>query len=255
MNTTVTITEPTTQTAVAKKIHIRKWGNGPRTALLIHGLAASGLTWKTLAKQLAESGYTVYAPDLPGHGRSERETEYSVSKWADIIAEHYPQIDLLVGHSIGALIATQLQHKLNPTHTVLVDPVLRLPGRGLRRTTQTMFKFIQYSYGYLHKKHSPVRTQTTQWDTRTVKALLIPDTMTVLSKPTLVLRSKFSYIAPTRMRTFITTIKTVTIPKAGHNIHKDNYPAMWAAIKEFLTLPAAITEPLETLLPGKLAVH
>jgi len=238
-----------------RKLHIRRWGAGERTALLIHGLGSSGVTWKALAKRLAEDGYTVYAPDLPGHGRSARETQYSVLKWAELLSEHYPQVDLLVGHSIGALIATQLQHKLVPTHTVLVDPVLRLPGKGLRRTTQTIFKYFQYSYGRLHRKHTIIRTQTSQWDTRTVKALLIPETVTVISKPTLVLRSRYSYIAPMKLRTLLTTIRTVTIPKAGHNIHKDNFPATWAAIKEFISLPAAITEPLETLLPGKIAVN
>ena len=47
-----------------------KAGSGP-ALLLIHGIGDSSDTWRPVVEQLAEH-YTVIAPDLLGHGRSEK---------------------------------------------------------------------------------------------------------------------------------------------------------------------------------------
>jgi pimeloyl-ACP methyl ester carboxylesterase len=40
--------------------------------LLIHGFGAFGDHWRDVLKPLADAGYRVYAPTLPGFGRSEK---------------------------------------------------------------------------------------------------------------------------------------------------------------------------------------
>jgi pimeloyl-ACP methyl ester carboxylesterase len=45
-------------------------GSGP-AVVLVHGMAGSSATWRRVVPALAESA-TVIAPDLPGHGASER---------------------------------------------------------------------------------------------------------------------------------------------------------------------------------------
>lgn len=42
-----------------------------KIAVLLHGFRCSGSLMIPLAKQIADLGYKVYVPDLPGHGRSE----------------------------------------------------------------------------------------------------------------------------------------------------------------------------------------
>jgi len=40
--------------------------------LLVHGLGARGEDWKAMIPAMAARGFHVYAPDLPGYGRSSR---------------------------------------------------------------------------------------------------------------------------------------------------------------------------------------
>ena len=59
-----------------------KAGSGP-VLLLIHGIGDSSDTWRPVVGHLAEH-YTVIAPDLLGHGRSEKpKADYSVAGFAD----------------------------------------------------------------------------------------------------------------------------------------------------------------------------
>ena len=50
--------------------HVRKAGTGP-PLLLVHGLMTSSYSWRYQLPLLGER-YTLYAPDLPGNGRSSR---------------------------------------------------------------------------------------------------------------------------------------------------------------------------------------
>ena len=54
------------------KLHVTEWGEGPRTAVLIHGITSEGATWGRVAPRLAERGYRMLAPSLRGHGPSPR---------------------------------------------------------------------------------------------------------------------------------------------------------------------------------------
>jgi carboxylesterase len=57
-------------------------GRNGRALLLLHGSGDSPQTLRYLAERLNDAGYTVYAPLLPGHGRSPRE-------FAQVSAEAY----------------------------------------------------------------------------------------------------------------------------------------------------------------------
>jgi pimeloyl-ACP methyl ester carboxylesterase len=47
-----------------------EWGDGDRTAVLIHGMMGDSRSWWEIGPALAERGYRVVAVDLPGYGRS-----------------------------------------------------------------------------------------------------------------------------------------------------------------------------------------
>jgi pimeloyl-ACP methyl ester carboxylesterase len=89
----------------------RTWGGARRPlALLVHGLTSSSRTWWRVGPALAERGFRVLAVDLRGHGSSPRTVAaLSAADLADDVAETVPgPVDLLVGHSLGALVALKL---------------------------------------------------------------------------------------------------------------------------------------------------
>jgi pimeloyl-ACP methyl ester carboxylesterase len=86
--------------------------------VLVHGVTSSSRTWWRVGAALAERGYRVLAVDLRGHGASPRtEAGLSIADLAADVAETVgadpsgsprPAVELLVGHSLGALVALQL---------------------------------------------------------------------------------------------------------------------------------------------------
>ena len=52
-------------------VHYVEAGAGP-TVLLLHGLGTSLITWRQNVGPLAAAGFHVLAPDLPGHGDSDK---------------------------------------------------------------------------------------------------------------------------------------------------------------------------------------
>ena len=85
-------------------------GDGP-VVLLLHGLAASLLTWYCNIDVLADAGYRVIAPDLPGHGDSDKpgHLDYGPDSAANFVYDFSQELGLerfsLVGSSAGGLIA------------------------------------------------------------------------------------------------------------------------------------------------------
>ncbi len=86
-------------------------GGGPRDApvILIHGLGSSHLVWPAVLRRM--QGQTVYALDLPGHGKSGGTGLQSVSACARSVRKFMDAAGIfsaiLVGHSLGAAIALE----------------------------------------------------------------------------------------------------------------------------------------------------
>jgi len=83
-------------------------GSGP-TLVLVHGIGGSGRTWKRVIPALAEH-YHVVAPDLMGHGASERlRGDYSLGAHASTVRDLMVKLGVergtIVGHSLGGGIA------------------------------------------------------------------------------------------------------------------------------------------------------
>ena len=78
--------------------------------LIVHGLAEHGGRYTTFAEALAKAGFVVYAPDLPGHGKSEPVFDFFhlrefLKKQGDKIKKDHPDLPFfLFGHSLGALL-------------------------------------------------------------------------------------------------------------------------------------------------------
>jgi magnesium chelatase accessory protein len=92
--------------------HVQKMGAGP-PLLLLHGTGAATHSWRKLAPILSQ-GFTVVAPDLPGHGFTQSPPAHrsslpgmasDVGRLLDRLAV---QPEIVVGHSAGAAILARM---------------------------------------------------------------------------------------------------------------------------------------------------
>lgn len=95
-------------------------------AILIHGAGGTHLHWPPEVRRLA--GYRVFAPDLPGHGKSGGVGRQSVPEYARCVVDLMDAVGLskavVVGHSLGGAIAL----------TLALDHADRVAGLGLIAT-------------------------------------------------------------------------------------------------------------------------
>lgn len=99
---------------------------GHETLLLIHGMAGSSATWRSVLPQLSRQ-YRVIAPDLLGHGGSDKPRgDYSLGAFAvwlrDLLDELGVMRATIVGQSLGGGIAMQFgyQHRDRTERLVLI---------------------------------------------------------------------------------------------------------------------------------------
>jgi pimeloyl-ACP methyl ester carboxylesterase len=125
-----------------------KTGTGP-ALLLLHGLGCDHHTWDPVLSRLS-SHFTVIAPDLLGHGQSDKPRgDYSVAGYANGMRDLLTVLGIdkatVVGHSLGGGVAMQFAYQfperterlclvapggLGPDVTLLLK-ALTLPGAGL----------------------------------------------------------------------------------------------------------------------------
>ena len=118
--------------------HVQRLGPpGAPQVLLIHGTGSSSHSWRLLAPLLA-ARFDVVQFDLPGHAFTHTPATQALSLPAitDAVAALLRQLEwrpaLLVGHSAGAAIATQLvlERQVAPAAVVAINGAL-LPLHGL----------------------------------------------------------------------------------------------------------------------------
>ena len=90
-------------------------GSGNEALLLIHGMAGSSETWRAVIPQLSRK-YRVIAPDLLGHGRSDKPSgDYSLGAFAvwlrDLLDEVGVSRATVVGQSLGGGVAMQFVYQ------------------------------------------------------------------------------------------------------------------------------------------------
>ena len=107
-----------------------------RSALFLHGVGSSSDTWWRVREDLDELGWETLALDLPGHGDRPLPAA-GLRNLADMREDVWEQVadqrfDVLVGHSLGAIVALDLAaaHPGLVSQVVVVDPPAL--GGGLR---------------------------------------------------------------------------------------------------------------------------
>lgn len=96
------------------KLSYEMVGRGDQDVVLLHGIAGDRSFWQPLVDSLDHSKYRILIPDLLGHGRSPRPdyASYSTDDQANAVHALLKQLkikdSIILGHSMGALVATRL---------------------------------------------------------------------------------------------------------------------------------------------------
>ena len=230
--------------------------DGPPT-LLVHGLSSIASSWWRVAAHLAGRGRRVTAVDLRGHGAADRADSYAISDYAaDLLGVHPDRggpWDLVVAHSLGGTSSLRAAAE-DPSWTsrlVLVDPVLAPDARGLARIRAGIVRDVE------HATAESVRAAHPRWDERDIAAKMaamehveaatvvastedlsewqVADRLRSLPLPTLLIAAdpEVGGLLPPELAAALAAanpeVRAVTVPGAGHNIHRDTPEA-------FLTL-------------------
>ncbi len=114
--------------AGGERLAVWSWGDGP-TAVLLHGWAGRSEQLASFVSPLLAAGFSVVAPDAPGHGASTGRGS-SILAFADAfeaVAERVGPVHAFVGHSGGAAAGALAIHRGVPVHrAVFLAPVASL---------------------------------------------------------------------------------------------------------------------------------
>lgn len=83
-------------------VNLRRRGRGPNV-LLVHGWEGGPSDFTTIGEELVAAGFTIWSPDLPGHGNSsgERLSIPLAARVLRTVATEAGPFALALGHSIG----------------------------------------------------------------------------------------------------------------------------------------------------------
>ncbi len=115
-------------------------GSGP-AILLIHGIGDNSTTWSTVQSNLAQR-FTVIAPDLLGHGKSDKpRADYSVPAYANGMRDLLSVLDIervtVVGHSLGGGVAMQFAYQFPQ----LVDRLILVGAGGVTKDVNIVVRW------------------------------------------------------------------------------------------------------------------
>lgn len=115
----------------AGALHVARWGHDARHVVLVHGFGTHGFVWRHVAPALARAGMVAWAPDLLGHGESDRpaDAEFGIAAQAEVLQRALGALRLgavtLVGLDLGGAVAMRLAatHPDRVSQLVLVNPM------------------------------------------------------------------------------------------------------------------------------------
>ncbi|KLO44617.1 hypothetical protein ABW17_07885 [Mycobacterium nebraskense] len=121
-------------------------GSGP-ALLLIHGVGDKSTAWEPVHAKLARR-FTVIAPDLLGHGESEKpRADYSLAAFANGMRDLLAALDIdrvtLVGHSFGGGVAMQFAYQ----YPQLVERIVLVSSGGVAQEVSMALRLAAMPLG------------------------------------------------------------------------------------------------------------
>lgn len=157
-----------------------EWGDerAARTAVCVHGLTRNGRDFDVLAAALADAGWRVIAPDVPGRGRSERlrrSEDYTYPFYMAALSALIGRLAVAtvdwIGTSMGGLIGMMLAAQPgSPIRRLVVNDIGPfIPKASLQRIADYIGQAYSFGTqaeleGYLRRVHAPFGALTdAQW--------------------------------------------------------------------------------------------
>jgi len=243
--------------------------------VLIHGLAASNYDWKYLTPELIDIGYQVIAPDLTGHGNSNKPQDPGCYTFSVLYQHFVDCIETiggngaltLVGHSMGGLIALNyaIHNPESIGKLILIDPyfdqnqlnsILRIVNRkpdfyhkALRAAPRWLIHTLisMDVRGLLHYEDRTRKQIAEDYKRASPEIVFIPgtipdisDNLTRIKSPTLVIwGTKDATLDPKSFPSIVSSIPNgqgEAIPGAGHQPHLTQPIIFNRLVLEFLEL-------------------
>ncbi|MBW8816082.1 MAG: alpha/beta hydrolase [Caulobacterales bacterium] len=95
------------------------------TVVMTHGAFCGGWAFEAFREPFEARGWTVHAPDLPGHGPDGGVAGRSMTDYSRSLAqfcEDLPEPPVLIGHSMGGLVVQMAARSVKPRAVVLLAP-------------------------------------------------------------------------------------------------------------------------------------
>jgi pimeloyl-ACP methyl ester carboxylesterase len=148
--------------------------------IFIHGMWCTGANWKRITDLMAPRGYDCHAVTLPGHepGPDQPLTVGALSLRSylayleDYVARQgFKQPPIIIGHSMGGLLAQQLAARTRPLALVLVTPAPPAGILALSWSNIVAFSRALFRWGFWRKPHKPTfeRAQASVFNTMPVE--------------------------------------------------------------------------------------
>ncbi len=227
--------------------------------VLVHGAGGCNAHWPPQLRRLP--GYRVYAPDLPGHGRSEGLGQQEVAAYAKALVDWLYGIGLSravwVGHSLGGAIVQQvaLNHPretlglglISTGPRLTVNPeLLNLLGAPATQPAGVA-QVVKWSYtkavsprlaAQLKEQLLENRPAVLAGDFLAADGFNNNDLLAQIAVPTLVVCGAEDRMTPPRLSEqlaeAIPGAELVIIPEAGHMVMQEQPAATAAALAAFL---------------------
>lgn len=215
--------------------------------ILIHGTGSNHLIWPAEIRRLQNT--TVYAIDLPGHGKSNGHAFHEVQQYQSSILNlievlGYNRV-ILVGHSLGAAIALQFAHDHpgNVTGVVCISGAASFPldptfvdlfrlSQGNKTGYELLKEYFQPKQGggnwypKLLKSITSVRNSLWYTDFRASANFDLRKQLPEIKTPTLVMAGTDDPLVPFSSSSYLAhqlpDAKLVRYPKHGHMLMLEN---------------------------------
>ena len=213
--------------------------------LILHGWGSNSDRWVPVAEKIAEKGYRVIVPDLPGFGKSDAlSIPWDTNKYIDWLERFVKELNLgeffLLGHSFGGALASKMAVK----HVQDIRKLFLVSAACVRKKTNTkkfsafvskivkVFYFIPYYplirkavYKFIIRKSDYVYVEGIMKQTYlNVVAEDLSFHLAFIKTPTIIIWGDKDEYTPIKEGYFIESAikksKIIVIPDAGHDLNR-----------------------------------
>jgi len=227
--------------------------------VLIHGAGGSHLYWPAEIRRLP--GYQVYAPDLPGHGKSEGRGRQRISDYAEVLVEWLAEVDvysaIFIGHSMGSAIGISLALGF-PEH---VSGLVLVGGGARLKVAKQLLDYLESPSTYLtavkilversfsesaprrlkelaEKRMAETRLSVLYNDLKACDEFDETSRMNQINRPTMIICGRDDQMTPLRYSEFLAEqipgAGLKVFSEAGHMVQLENPIGVADCIRDFL---------------------